>query len=124
MSEITKKEVSEIGYYQGPGAIQGIKFRHAAKDLGVTAWGMNVLEIDGGVTEYPEHDHASDGQEEVYVVLAGGGQLQTGDRRTEMKVGTLIRVAPGEKRKILPGSSGITVLAIGGTPGSAYRPRT
>jgi mannose-6-phosphate isomerase-like protein (cupin superfamily) len=124
MSDITKKDVSEIGYYQGPSAIAGIKFHHAAKDLGVTAWGMNVLEIDAGVTDYPEHDHASDGQEEVYVVLAGDGHLQLGDRRTEMKVGTLIRVGPREKRKIIPGSGGITVLAIGATPGEAYRPRT
>lgn len=35
----------------------------------------------------------------------------------------LVRVGPSQKRKILPGPQGISVLAIGATPGKAYEPR-
>ena len=65
MSDISKKSIGEFGYYQGEGAIPGIKFRTAGADLGVKAWGMNVLEIAAGCHDYPEHDHVKDGQEEV-----------------------------------------------------------
>ncbi len=121
---MNKKEISELGYYQGEHAIPGIRFKYAAKDLGVTAWGMNVLEIDAGCTAYPEHDHVKDEQEEVYVVLKGDGVLQSGNEKIELKPGTMVRVGPTEKRKLLPGSNGITVLALGATPGKAYQPRS
>jgi len=123
MSDHKKLDVAEISSYQGPGAIPGIKFRQAAKDLNVTAWGMNVLEIDAGCTAYPEHDHASDGQEEVYVVLSGSGVLSVGSDETALKTGSLARVGPAAKRKIIPGPQGITILALGATPGKAYQPR-
>ena len=120
MADVTKKAISELNYYQGEYAIPGIKFRYAAKDLGVSAWGMNVLEIDAGVTAYPEHDHTKDGQEEVYVLLRGSATLKAGDEEWPLEVGTLVRVGPSTTRKILPGPGGATVLAIGGTPGQAY----
>jgi mannose-6-phosphate isomerase-like protein (cupin superfamily) len=124
MSDVTVKKVGEIGYYQGPGEIPGIKFRHAAKDLGVTAWGMNVLELGPNVLGYPEHDHAKDGQEEVYAVLEGSATLHSGDRTWPLEKGAMVRVDPSVKRKIVPGATGATILAIGGTPGSAFKPRS
>lgn len=120
MNDVTKKEVGELGYYQGEHALPGIKFRYAAKELGITAWGMNVLEIDAGCSAYPEHDHVEDGQEEVYVVLRGSATLSAGQEELRLKEGSLARVGPGTKRKILPGPGGVTVLAIGATPGKAY----
>ncbi|HZS36887.1 MAG TPA: cupin domain-containing protein [Polyangia bacterium] len=123
MSDVTVKQVGELSYYQGPKAIAGIKFRSAAKDLGVSAWGMNVIEIDAGCTAYPEHDHAGDGQEEVYVVLAGSATMHAGGKELAIESGALVRVPPGTKRKIVPGPRGVTVLAIGATPGKAYEPR-
>jgi quercetin dioxygenase-like cupin family protein len=123
MKDIVKKDLRSLNFYQGEHAIPGIRFRTAAKDLGVMAWGMNVLEIDTGCTGYPEHDHAQDGQEEVYVVLKGGGVLKAGPQSWELKTGDFIRVGPKEKRKIILGADGITVLAIGATPGKAYPAR-
>jgi uncharacterized cupin superfamily protein len=123
MSDVKTRTIGEIPYYQGPNAIPGIRFRTAARELGVTAWGMNVLEIDPGCTGHPEHDHEKDGQEEVYVVLRGGGSLVAGAEKTPLGPGTLVRVGPTQKRKILPGPEGITVLALGATPGKAYPPR-
>lgn len=123
MSEIKTRTIEEIPYYQGPNAIPGIRFHMAARELGVTAWGMSVLEIDAGCTGYPEHDHQRDGQEEVYVVLRGDGTIDASGEKLALSTGMLVRVDPSQKRKILPGPQGITVLAIGSTPGKAYQPR-
>jgi len=122
MTDLKARRLEEIPYYQGPGAIPGIRFHAAGRELGVTAWGMNVLEIEAGVTAYPEHDHGKDGQEEVYVVLDGGGTMEAGGDRVKLEKGMLVRVGPSTRRKILPGPGGITLLAIGGTPGRAYEP--
>jgi len=123
MADLKAKRIEEIPFYQGPNAIPGIRFHGAARELGVTAWGMNVIEIEAGCTAYPEHDHVKNGQEEVYVVLKGSGTMETGGERLELAEGMLVRVGPSTRRKILPGPQGITVLAIGATPGQAYQPR-
>jgi uncharacterized cupin superfamily protein len=123
MSEITARTIDEIPYYQGPNAVAGIRFHTAGRELGVTAWGMNVIEIDPGCTGYPEHDHTGDAQEEVYVVLRGEGTLDSAGEKLALTTGTLVRVGPSKKRKFLPGPQGITLLAIGATPGQAYRAR-
>lgn len=121
MTEVTIRRIGDCDPYQGPGAIDGIRFRALGRELGITAWGMNVLEIEAGCTGYPEHDHANDGQEEVYVVLAGSGKLVSSEGEFAMETGMLFRVGPGAKRKLLSGREGLTVLAIGGTPGKAYQ---
>ena len=123
MTDVQVRRIEDIDFYQGPNAVPGIRFRPAARALGVTAWGMNVLELEPGCTGYPEHDHARDGQEEVYVVLRGSATLVAGDSRIDLAPGTLVRVGPGQRRKLLPGSDGVALLAIGATPGKAYEPR-
>ena len=123
MADITVKKLSDCDYYKGEHAIPGIRFRSVGRDLGVTAWGMNVLEIEPGRTGYPEHDHAKDGQEEVYVVLKGSAILVTIDGEQSLETGMLVRVEPHMKRQFLPGKDGLTLLAIGGTPGQAYPKR-
>jgi mannose-6-phosphate isomerase-like protein (cupin superfamily) len=123
MSDVKARHFDQIPYYQGPNRIPGIKFHTAGRDLGVTAWGMNVLAIDPDCEGHPEHDHAKDGQEEVYVVLRGSGTLKAEAEETPLTVGTLVRVGPGQQRKLLPGPDGLVVLAIGATPGKAYVPR-
>jgi len=123
MSDVLVKQIEELDYYKGPNAIPGIRFRSAGRDLGVRAWGMNVIEIEPSCRDYPEHDHLKDGQEEVYVVLRGSATLRSGDREQAVSAGTLVRVGPSEKRKFLPGPEGVTLLALGATPGKAYEPR-
>ena len=34
----------------------------------------------------------------------------------------MARVGPEQKRKIVPGDGGVTIVVIGGTPGKAYEP--
>ncbi|MCA1828554.1 MAG: cupin domain-containing protein [Myxococcales bacterium] len=123
MSDVKITKIDDIAAYAGPKTIPGIRMRGAARALGITAWGMNVFDIDPGVTGYPEHDHTKDGQEEMYVVLRGSGTIQAGDEKFEVSAGSMVRVGPGQKRKWFAGPDGIRVLAVGSTPGKAYEPR-
>src|SRR5687767_13331302 len=123
MSEVTVKRIDEVEPYQGPGALEGIEFRPLGRALGVTAWGMNVLNLAPGATTYPEHDHAEDRQEEVFLVLEGSATLRAGDEDRRLERGEVVRVPPGVMRNWKPGDRGVTLLAIGATPGKAYEPR-
>ena len=123
MDKIDVKTLEQIEAYNGPHAISGIRFRHARQQLGVTAWGMNVLELDPHCSGYPEHDHREDGQEEVYVVLQGSLYIVIEGREVPLPSGSFVRVAPEQKRKLLTRESGATVLALGGTPGKPYEVR-
>jgi uncharacterized cupin superfamily protein len=123
MADVTIKRIEELDWYQGANAIPGIKFRYAGRQLGVSAWGMNVIELEPGCAAYPEHDHSKDGQEEVYVVLKGAATLHAGEEQFPAPGGTMIRVAPAQKRKFVAGPEGAVILALGGTPGQAYQPR-
>jgi mannose-6-phosphate isomerase-like protein (cupin superfamily) len=113
MADVTFKRFEDLDGYNE-------NFRYAARGLGVTSWGMNILKMPAGYTDYPEHDHVKDGQEEVYVVLEGSAKLLAGEESWDLGPGTLVRVGSHQKRKLVPGPSGATILALGGTPGKAY----
>jgi len=119
MADVTIKRFDDLESYKGEG-----RFRYAAKTLGVSAWGMNVLKLPAQWSDYPEHDHTKDAQEEVYLVLEGSAQLHADDETFTLEPGVFARVGPGQKRRIVPGPSGVTLLALGGTPGKAYSPRS
>ena len=123
MDQITCKKIEDIQPYQGPHAIPGIRFRALREALGVTAWGMNVLELDPGCEGYPEHDHVQDGQEEVYLVLEGSIVLRALDTEIVLTRGDAARVPHGVKRKLVTRESGATILAIGATPGKVFEAR-
>ena len=122
MDPITVKRIEEIDAYAGANAIPGIRFRPARQALGVTSWGMSVLELDPHCSGYPEHDHASEGHEEVYLVLRGSIVLMTDGTEVVLTQGTFVRVAPETKRKFVTRAEGATLVAIGGTPGKPYAP--
>lgn len=122
MSDVQIERIDEVQHYTGPHELEGIRFRPLAGALGVTAWGMNVLEMAPGAATYPEHDHSGDGQEEVFVVLSGEAVLVTGGEDRTVEVGQAVRIGPGVRRSWKPGSEGVKLLAIGATPGKAYAP--
>jgi quercetin dioxygenase-like cupin family protein len=122
MKDVTVKSVADIAPYAGQNAIPGIRFRPARQALGVTSWGMNVIELDPHCSGYPQHDHGNENHEEVYVVLQGSLVLQADGAEQTLSQGDLVRVAPEVKRKLVTKDQGATVLALGGTPGKAYAP--
>jgi mannose-6-phosphate isomerase-like protein (cupin superfamily) len=103
-------------------AVYGDAFKRARAELGVEAFGLQVLDIPANATQYPEHDHAGDGQEEVFIPLRGSGEIEIDGERLALEPDTMVRVGPGTMRKIWPGDEGMRVLAIGGVPGKPYEP--
>jgi mannose-6-phosphate isomerase-like protein (cupin superfamily) len=96
-------------------------FKRARAQLGVEAFGMQVIDMPPNATQYPEHDHAESGQEEVFVVLRGSGEIEVDGERETIDTDKMIRVGPGAKRKLWPSGEGLRVLVVGGCPGHAYK---
>jgi hypothetical protein len=95
-------------------------FKRARAQLGVESFGMQVIDLPPNAEQYPSHDHAESGQEEVFVVLRGSGEIEIDGERCAIDPDTMIRVGPQPKRKIWPGEHGMRVLALGGCPGRPY----
>jgi hypothetical protein len=51
------------------------------------------------------------------IVLA---TLEADGKKIALEPGVMARVGPKVRRTIEPGPNGVTILAIGGTPGKAY----
>lgn len=95
-------------------------FKRARAELGVESFGMQVIDMPPNYDGYPEHDHTSSGQEEVFLALRGSGEIEIEGERCPLDADHIVRVDPEAKRKIWPGSDGVRVLALGGIPGQAY----
>jgi mannose-6-phosphate isomerase-like protein (cupin superfamily) len=95
-------------------------FKRARAELGVESFGMQIIDMPANYDNYPEHDHSEDGQEEVYVTLRGGGELEIEGERFPLDDDHVARVGPGVKRKVWPGDQGIRILVLGGKAGEAY----
>lgn len=114
MPGYTAKQIDEMEGAFGGG------LKKARAELGVTSFGMQVVDLPPNYNDYPEHEHAEDGQEEVYSVIRGSGAIEVEGQRVELTPDVLVRVGPGIKRKLFSGPEGMRVLALGGKPGSAY----
>jgi quercetin dioxygenase-like cupin family protein len=114
MADFTIKRFDEMDT-----ALNGV-FCRARAELGVTSFGMQMMQLPPNAEFYPYHDHAEDGQEEVYVVLDGAAEFEIEGERHAVGPDTAVRVAPGTRRKVHPGPDGVRVLALGGVPGGVY----
>jgi mannose-6-phosphate isomerase-like protein (cupin superfamily) len=114
VSDYTVKHVKDMEASFGGGFVK------ARAELGVTSFGMQVIQMPPGFADYPEHDHAESGQEEVFLALKGSGWIDIEGERVDLEPGVFVRVGPAPKRKVYPGSEGIQMLALGGCPGAAY----
>jgi hypothetical protein len=95
MADVTHTKIADIDAIDG--FFEGIKFHKAAAGLGVSAFGISIIDLAPGADDYPEHDHDEDGL---------GGQM--------------FAKLPEVKRKVTPGPEGIRLLVIGATPGEPY----
>lgn len=114
MPDVTVKRIEDFE------AIFGGGFRRVRAGLGVTSFGIAVMDLPARFEDYPEHDQAHDHQEEVYTVLAGRATLHASDGEHELVPGVWIRVGEGELRRISTADEPARVLAVGGTPGRPY----
>jgi mannose-6-phosphate isomerase-like protein (cupin superfamily) len=114
MSDYEVKKIDEME------AVYGGAFKRARAELGVSSFGMSIIDLPPSYEHYPEHDHAEDGQEEVFFALRGGGEIEIDGQRFPLDADHVARVAAGTKRKVWPGSDGLRLLALGGVPGGTY----
>jgi mannose-6-phosphate isomerase-like protein (cupin superfamily) len=66
--------------------------------------------------------HRHVGQEEVYVLVAGGGRMKLGDQVVELRAWDAVRVSPGTMRGFEAGPDGAEILAFGGPRDSREAP--
>jgi tetratricopeptide (TPR) repeat protein len=96
------------------------------RELDIEAFGVNAYRAVANdaqvINEHVELGLSSSGQQELYVVLNGSATFNIGGERVEAPAGSLVFVRdPATKRGAVATEVGTTVLAIGGTPGEAYR---
>lgn len=116
MADYTVAYMDDLeGYYNG-------LFKKARAALGVTAFGLSIVDIPPHSVHYPEHNHPS-GQEEVLIPIKGFGRLilDEGAEHVELEPGVLVRIGPQTKRTIRVGDEGMQLVAIGGVPGEPYK---
>lgn len=118
MSDYTAKRIDEME------AVFGGGFVRARSELGVTSFGMQVLRFPANADQHPEHDHAEEGMEEVYVVMSGRGELVVDGERVALEPDLMVRVGPGARRKITTGDEPMRLLALGGYPDRAYEAKS
>jgi mannose-6-phosphate isomerase-like protein (cupin superfamily) len=114
MSDYTAKRIGDMEAAYGGGFVK------VRAELGVTSFGLQVIKLPPDYKDYPLHDHAESGQEEVFLALKGSGWIEIGDERVELEPEVFVRVGPTPKRKVFSGPQGLQMLAIGAAPGSPY----
>jgi mannose-6-phosphate isomerase-like protein (cupin superfamily) len=95
-------------------------FKLARAELGVEAFGLQVIDMPPNIDQFPEHDHAEDGMQEVYVPVSGSGEIEIDGERHPLEPGSMVMVNSGVMRKVITGDQPIRLIAIGGVPGKAY----
>jgi uncharacterized cupin superfamily protein len=114
VADATVKTIDELEASMGGG------FKHVSRSLGMTSLGVNILDIPPGYEDYPEHDHSKDGQEELYIPIAGSATITIDGEDHRLEPGVLVRVGAGTSRKIVTGEDPVRIIALGGIPGQAY----
>ena len=117
MSAYAVKRIDEMeGIYGGA-------FKRARAELGVESFGMAIIDMPPNFERYPTHDHGEDGQEEVFVALRGGGQIEIEGERFPLDADHVARVGPGVKRKVCPATTASASSSSAARPASVYTPR-
>jgi len=114
MPDYTVKRIDDMeGAFGG-----GLKKCRA--ELGVTSFGMQIVDLPPNYSDYPEHDHAEESQEEVFAVMRGSGHFDVEGERIDINPDVVVRIGANAKRKVYAGPEGLRLIALGGTPGAAY----
>jgi quercetin dioxygenase-like cupin family protein len=82
---------------------------HLRGALDCSNLGVSVLDCDPGWTGV-EHDHAHDGQEEVYVLVEGAATATVEGADVPLSVGEALRVDADATRRIEAGADGATLV--------------
>jgi quercetin dioxygenase-like cupin family protein len=97
-----------------------LEFRHASQALGLEQSGLSYQRIPPDYRFPIGHTHKE--QEEVYVVVRGGGRFKLDDEVVQVKEYDVVRVSPGTWRGYEAGPEGLEILVFG-APNLGSNPR-
>lgn len=89
----------------------GLEFRLATDALALERSGLSYQRLPPGCRFPYGHTHRT--QEEVYVVVGGGGRMKLDDTIVELRHWDAVRVPPGTWRGYEAGPEGLELLVIG-----------
>ena len=113
-----KQDLEDIGSnFDGD---PGLEFRMATKALELENSGLTYQRVPPGHRFPYGHTHKT--QEEVYVVVGGGGRMKIDDDIVDLKTWDAVRVPPGMWRGYEAGPDGLELLIIG-APSLGENPR-
>ena len=100
----------------------GPKWRLVRRSLGVTSFGVNLVDIPPG-DAIPEHDERERDQEELFFVVSGSPTVVIDGAEYAAPAGTFVRVDPETLRRVVNnGSESARVLIVSAPRTSGYEP--
>jgi uncharacterized cupin superfamily protein len=98
------------------------KWALARKSLGLSSFGMNVVELPPGEA-IPEHHELDRDHEEVFITLNGDATMVIDGTEHPAPTGTFVRLDPGPVRTVRnDGSETATILIVSAPRSSGYEP--
>ena len=88
-----------------------LEFRLATKALQLERSGLSYQRLPAGY-RFP-YGHTHETQEEVYLVVGGGGRMKLDDEIVELSKWDAVRVPPGTWRGYEAGPEGLEILVLG-----------
>jgi quercetin dioxygenase-like cupin family protein len=101
-TKVDSRDVEPIG--------EGMRFLRDSLDC--EKLGVTTLDADPGWTG-KEHDHADDGQEEVYVLLEGSATVTVEGEDVELEAGEALRIPANATRQIHNGDTESKFVLVG-----------
>ena len=97
-------------------------WRLVRRTLGVTAFGVNLVDIPPG-EQIPEHDEIERDQEELFYVLSGSPTLVIDGKEHPTRAGTFARLDPEHTRTVRNDGDQLASVLIASAPrSSGYEP--
>jgi uncharacterized cupin superfamily protein len=94
----------------------------ARRSLGLSAFGMNLVDIQPG-GQIPEHDETGRDHEEVFVVLSGEATIVIDGNEHDLAEGTFARLDPEPTRTVVNrGTRPVRLLIASAPRTSGYEP--
>ena len=113
-----RQDLEDVGAnFDGP---PDLEFRAATKALRLERSALTYQRVPAGYRFPYGHTHKT--QEEVYVVVRGGGRMKVDDEVVDLKEWDAVRVPPGSWRGYEAGPGGLEILVIG-APNLGDNPR-
>jgi mannose-6-phosphate isomerase-like protein (cupin superfamily) len=93
------------------GGSPGLEFRMATKALELENSGLTYQRVPPNVRFPYGHTHKT--QEEIYLVVSGGGRMKIDEEIIDVKRWDAVRIPPGTWRGYEAGPDGLELLVIG-----------